>query len=174
MSEVQAAGTHSRQFAIRLLGGFAMLALILAAVGIYGVLAYLVGQRTREIGIRIALGARRREVVGMVVGRALVLAAKGVALGTVASFVIGQIVFSMADMLFQVRPYDPWTLATVAVVLTLTAVAAARIAFHTTGWERPCVAAIARPRCQSLEKLSVSLKRNTMDSSRSFSRPFGS
>ena len=125
MREVQAAGTQSRQFAIRLLGGFAMLALILAAVGIYGVLAYLVGQRTREIGIRIALGARRREVVGMVVGRALVLAAKGVALGAVASFVIGQIVFSMADMLFQVRPYDPWTFATVAVVLTLTAVAAA-------------------------------------------------
>ena len=53
------------------------------------------------------------------------LAAKGVALGTVASFVIGQIVFGMADMLFQVRPYDPWTFATVAVVLTLTAVAAA-------------------------------------------------
>jgi predicted permease len=125
MREVQAAGTRSRQFAIRLLGGFAMLALILAAVGIYGVLAYLVGQRTREIGIRIALGAKRREVVGMVVGRALVLAARGVALGAVASFVIGQIVFSMADMLFQVRPYDPWTFATVAVVLTLTAVAAA-------------------------------------------------
>ena len=125
MSEVQAAGTQSRQFAIRLLGGFALLALILAAVGIYGVLAYLVGQRTREIGIRIALGARRREVVGMVVGRALVLAAKGVALGALASVVIGQIVFSMTDMLFQVRPYDPWTFATVAVVLTLTAVAAA-------------------------------------------------
>ena len=124
MSEVQAAGTASRRFAIRLVGGFAVLALFLAAVGIYGVLAYLVGQRTREIGIRIALGARRREVVGMVVGRALVLAIKGVAIGGVASLVIGQIVFSMADMLFQVRPYDPWTFATVAVLLTLTAVAA--------------------------------------------------
>ena len=122
MSEVQAAGTASRRFAIRLVGGFAVLALLLAAVGIYGVLAYLVGQRTREIAIRMALGARRREVVGMVVGRALRLALTGVAIGGAASLVIGQL---LAGMLFQVRPYDPWTFATVAVLLTLTAAAAA-------------------------------------------------
>jgi ABC-type antimicrobial peptide transport system permease subunit len=121
MAEVQSAGTASRRFAIRLLGSFAVLALLLAAIGICGVLAYLVGQRTREIGIRIALGARRREVVGMVVGRAFVLAVKGVVIGGLASLVMGQLV---ADMLFQVRPYDPWTFATVAVLLTLTAVAA--------------------------------------------------
>ncbi len=121
MAEVQAAGTASRRFAIQLLGAFAVLALLLAAIGIYGVLAYLVGQRTREIGIRIALGARRREVVGMVVRRALVLAVKGVVIGGLASLVMGQVV---AGMLFQVRPYDPWTFATVAVLLTLTAVAA--------------------------------------------------
>jgi putative ABC transport system permease protein len=121
MSEVQAAGTASRRFAIQLLGGFAVLALFLAAVGIYGVLAYLVGQRTREIGIRMALGARRREVVGMVVGRALVLAVKGVTIGGVVSLLVGQ---AVAGMLFQVRPYDPLTFGTVAALLTLTAVAA--------------------------------------------------
>ena len=121
MSEVQAAGTASRRFAIQLVGGFAVLALFLAAVGIYGVLAYLVGQRTREIGIRMALGARRREVVGMVVGRALVLAVKGVTIGGVVSLVMGQ---AVAGLLFQVRPYDPWTFGTVAVLLSLTAVAA--------------------------------------------------
>jgi predicted permease len=122
MDEVEAAGTASRRFAIRLVGGFAALALLLAAVGIYGVLAYLVGQRTREIGIRMALGARRREVIGMVIGRALALAVRGVAIGGLASLVVGQIV---AGVLFQVQPYDPVTFATVAVLLTLTAVAAA-------------------------------------------------
>jgi len=124
MSAVQAAGTASRQFAIRLVGGFAVLALLLAAVGIYGVLAHLVGQRTREIGIRIALGARRREVVAMVVGRALGLAIKGVVIGGAASLVIGQVLSSLSGMLFQVRPYDPWSFGTVAALLTLTAVAA--------------------------------------------------
>ncbi len=107
MSDVQAAGTASRQFAIRLVGGFALLALLLAAVGIYGVLAYLVGQRTREIGIRIALGARRREVVAIVVGRALALAIKGVVIGGAASLVIGQIMSNLSGMLFQVRPVRP-------------------------------------------------------------------
>ncbi len=112
MSAVQAAGTASRQFAIRLVGGFALLALLLAAVGIYGVLAYLVGQRTREIGIRIALGARRREVVAMVVGRALALTIKGVVIGGAASLVLGQILSNLSGMLFQVRPYDPWSFGT--------------------------------------------------------------
>ncbi len=125
MTEVRAAGTASRRFAIRLVGGFALLALVLAAVGIYGVLAYLVGQRTREIGIRMALGARRSAVVQLVVGRSLYLVLKGVAIGGVASLLIGQVVFSLADVLFGVRPYDPWTFVTVAVVLTLTAIAAA-------------------------------------------------
>jgi putative ABC transport system permease protein len=121
MEDVQTAGTTARRFAIQLVGGFAVLALLLAAIGIYGVMAYLVGQRTREIGIRIALGARHGEVVEMVVRRALVLAVEGVAVGGLASLLMGQLV---AGMLFQVRPYDPWTFATVAALLTLTALAA--------------------------------------------------
>jgi putative ABC transport system permease protein len=122
MSDVEAAGTASRRFAIRLVGGFAALALLLAAIGIYGVLAYLVGQRTREIGIRMALGARRSEVVGMVIRRAISLAARGVAVGALAALVVGQIV---AGMLFRVRPYDPVTFVVVATLLTVTAVLAA-------------------------------------------------
>ena len=85
-------------------------------------MAYLVGQRTREIGIRIALGASHGEVVRMVVGRALALAAGGVVAGGVASLVAAQLI---AGMLFQVRPTDPWTFAAIALLLTLTAVAAA-------------------------------------------------
>jgi ABC-type antimicrobial peptide transport system permease subunit len=122
MTAVQEAGTTARRFAIRLLGSFAVLALLLAAIGIYGVLSSLVGQRTREIGIRIALGARRSEVVSLVVGRALALAAVGVAIGALASLAMGQL---LAGMLFQVRPYDPWAFAVVAVLLTLTAAGAA-------------------------------------------------
>ena len=106
MSEVQAAGTASRRFAIQLVGGFAVLALFLAAVGIYGVLAYLVGQRTREIGIRMALGARRREVIGMVVRHALGLATKGVAIGGVVSLLMGQLVCRPAVSGAAVRPMD--------------------------------------------------------------------
>jgi predicted permease len=122
MSDVVAAGTASRRFAIRLVSGFAGLALVLAAVGIYGVLAYLVGQRTREIGIRMALGARRTEVVRMVISRAIALAVRGVAIGGLIALIVGQVV---AGMLFRVRPYDPVTFVVVAVLLTLTAVLAA-------------------------------------------------
>lgn len=122
MEEVQAQGTASRRFAIQLLGGFASLALVLAAIGIYGVMAYLVGQRTREIGIRIALGARRGGVVRLVVGRAIALASAGVAIGGVVSLVVGQLV---AGMLFQVQPWDPVTFGTIGTLLVLTAVVAA-------------------------------------------------
>jgi predicted permease len=122
MEEVQAQGMASRRFAIQLLGGFASIALVLATVGIYGVMAYLVGQRTREMGIRIALGARRAGVVRLVVTRAMAMAAVGVAIGGVVSLVAGQLV---AGMLFQVQPWDPVSFVTIAGLLTATAVAAA-------------------------------------------------
>jgi predicted permease len=122
MDHVKASGMAARRFAIQLVGGFAMLALVLAAIGIYGVMAYLVGQRTRELGIRIALGARRAEVVWMVVARAARLAVIGVAVGGAVSLAAGELV---AGLLFQIRPTDPWTFATTALLLTFTAVAAA-------------------------------------------------
>jgi putative ABC transport system permease protein len=121
MDEIVAASTAARRFAIRLVGGFAALALLLAAIGIYGVMAYLVGQRTREIGIRVALGAHRRWVVQMIVARAVVLVMTGVVIGGAASLVATDLI---AEALFGIAPWDPWSFATIAILLTLTAVAA--------------------------------------------------
>jgi putative ABC transport system permease protein len=118
MSEVQAAATASRRFSMQLVGGFACLALLLAAIGIYGVMSYLVSQRTREIGIRMALGARPASVVALVVSYALWLAAAGVALGIAAAASLTKLI---SGMLFQVSPTDPWTF--VAITLTLFATA---------------------------------------------------
>jgi predicted permease len=122
MEDVQGAGTAARRFAVRLVGCFALLALLLSAVGIYGVMSYLVGQRTREIGIRVALGARRAELVRMVVGRALSLAIGGVLVGGVASLVVGQL---LSGMLFGIAPWDPWSFSTIASLLAASASLAA-------------------------------------------------
>ena len=121
MSEVLAAGTASRRFAIRLVGGFAVLALLLAAVGIYGVMAYLVSQRTREIGIRMALGARPASVVRLVVCYALGLATGGVLLGIVGAAFLTRLI---TGMLFGVSPSNPWTFAVIACALLATALVA--------------------------------------------------
>jgi putative ABC transport system permease protein len=114
MDEIAAAATASRRFSIQLVGGFASLALLLAAIGIYGVMAYLVNQRTREIGIRVALGARPSSVVRLVVSYALGLAAGGVLLGIVAAAFLTRLI---AGMLFGVSPSDPWTFAAIALTL---------------------------------------------------------
>ncbi len=93
---------------------FAGLALLLAAVGIYGVLAYLVSLRTREFGIRVALGAGGRELVGMVVGQGLRMAAIGLVVGAAGAFALTRM---MSALLFEVRPWDPVVFVAVAVVL---------------------------------------------------------
>jgi predicted permease len=93
---------------------FACLALLLAAIGIYGVLAYSVSQRTREFGTRVALGAQARELVGMVVGQGLRLAALGLAIGAAAAFALTRL---MSALLFEVRPSDPLLFLAVAVML---------------------------------------------------------
>jgi predicted permease len=102
-----------------LLGLFGGMGLILGALGIYGVLAYLVTQRTREIGVRIALGAQRSDVLGMVVGNGLRLAGIGVAIGLAGALALTRL---MQGVLYGVSSYDPVTFAVVA--LTLFAVAA--------------------------------------------------
>jgi len=110
--------TASRRFTTQLLGGFAALALALAAVGIYGVMAFIVGQRTREIGIRMALGARPTSVVVLVLRQALLLAACGVVIGGIAASALSRV---LSRMLFEVRPTDPLTYGTIAALLAVTA-----------------------------------------------------
>ena len=118
LDEMVAAATASRRFSTQLLTSFAALALALAAIGIYGVMAFVVGQRTREIGIRIALGARPGAVVRMVFGQALSLAAVGLAAGLAAAALLSRLV---AGLLFEVRPTDPITYTLIPVLLAATA-----------------------------------------------------
>jgi predicted permease len=97
-----------------LLGAFAAIALALAAVGIYGVLSYLVSQRTHEIGIRLAVGADRSQVRGMILRQGVTLALAGIVVGLVGAFALTRL---MATLLYQVQPSDPVTFAAVPVVL---------------------------------------------------------
>jgi putative ABC transport system permease protein len=90
---------------------FACAALVLAAVGIYGVIAYSVTQRTQEIGIRMALGARRSHVLTMVMRQSGVLALTGIVIGAVGSLALTRL---MTDLLFQVKPFDPLTFISVS------------------------------------------------------------
>ncbi|MDQ3995464.1 MAG: ABC transporter permease, partial [Gemmatimonadota bacterium] len=103
------------------LGVFAALALLLASVGLYGVIAYAVAQRTRELGVRMALGATRRHVLRLVLGHGARLTLIGVALGTVGALVLTRVV---ASLLYGVRPTDPLTFLAVPAVLTAVAVLA--------------------------------------------------
>ena len=114
-----------RRFSTLLLGIFAALALALAAVGIFGVMAYSVGQRRHEIGIRVALGARRGAVLRLVLGQGLKLALAGVALGLAASVALERLLASfLSDALYQVRASDPLTFAGVTLLLLLVALIA--------------------------------------------------
>jgi ABC-type antimicrobial peptide transport system permease subunit len=118
MQDVIAGTTAEPRFQTRLLGLFSMLALTLAAIGIYGVLAYSVTERTHEIGIRMALGARMGDVVRMVLRRTLVLAAAGVALGTAGALAATRV---LAKLLFDVKPTDPGTYIVMAGLLVVVA-----------------------------------------------------
>ncbi|HXC69892.1 MAG TPA: ABC transporter permease [Pyrinomonadaceae bacterium] len=124
MSSVVSASIVDRSFYMQLLGTFASLAFILAAVGIYGVVSYSVAQRTREIGIRVALGARRRDVLGLVLREALRLTALGVALGLVGAFVATRV---LRSLLFEVKPTDPATFICLSLLLTFVALVASYI-----------------------------------------------
>lgn len=121
LSEVVSSSFAARRVAMLLLSGFAALALLLASVGIYSVLSYLVHQRAHEIGIRIALGAGRREILRLVVGQGARMATAGVGLGALSALALTRL---MASQLFGVTAHDPLTFAAVALILIVVAMAA--------------------------------------------------
>ncbi len=121
MPEWLAASVAARRFNLLLLGGFALLALCLATVGIYGVMAYSVAQRTHEIGIRMALGAQTRDVLRLVVGQGLMLTLLGIATGLLGALALTRV---LASLLFGVTATDPFVFAGVAALLALVALVA--------------------------------------------------
>lgn len=124
MEQRLAISVRERRAAMAICGSFAVLALVLSAIGIYGVLAYAVSQRTREFGIRIALGARGGTVVRMVLGQGIRLAAIGLAIGVGAAALLTRL---MTQMLYDVKPTDPAVFALVGGALMLVAMAASLV-----------------------------------------------
>jgi putative ABC transport system permease protein len=130
MREVVSASITSQRFLMLLMGSFAGLALILTAVGIYGVLNYQVSQRTHEIGIRMALGARKRDVLKLVISEGLLLTAIGVVVGLAGAFGLTRL---MSSLLFGVSPADPATFGTISLLLIAVSLLASYIpARHAT------------------------------------------
>jgi ABC-type antimicrobial peptide transport system permease subunit len=121
LDQVIAGSFAPRRLSMILLGVFAGLALLLASVGVYGVISYLVGQRTHEIGVRIALGAQRSDVMRLVLGEGARMALIGVAAGIAGAFGLTRL---MANQLFGVTAHDPLTYAAVAILLMLVALVA--------------------------------------------------
>ena len=124
MNEVMSESVGQPRFMGVLMCVFAGLALMLASIGLYGVISYSVTQRTHEIGVRMALGARPMDVLKMVVGQGLRHALLGVAVGLAASFAATRL---LRSMLFGVQPTDPVTFIAVSVVLTMVTLVASYI-----------------------------------------------
>jgi predicted permease len=124
MSDLVSASLAPRRFVVTLLGIFAGLALLMAVIGLYGVISYSVTQRTQEIGIRMALGAQASEVLGLVIGQGMLLAGIGAAIGLMASLAFSRL---LKNQLFQVSAFDPLTFLITALVLITAALLATYI-----------------------------------------------
>jgi putative ABC transport system permease protein len=121
MAELMSASTARRKFSLFVMSVFAVSALLLAALGIYGVMAFVVSQRTREFGIRLALGAKPRDILGLAFRPGLILTATGTIVGLGASIVVTRL---MSSLLFDVSASDPMTFAVVPVLLGIVTMAA--------------------------------------------------
>jgi predicted permease len=117
MDEIVSASMSPQRFPLILLGSFASLALLLASIGIYGVISYSVAQRAHEIGIRMALGAEKRDVFRMVVGQGLGLALAGLAIGVTAALILTRLLLGSSHLLYGVGTSDPATIVSVSAVL---------------------------------------------------------
>jgi putative ABC transport system permease protein len=121
MNQLLDSSTGPRRFSTVLLSIFAGLALVLAVIGIYGILSWSVAQRTQEIGIRMAVGADSRGILRLILGRGLKLAILGLAIGLAATFAFTRV---LASQLFEISPHDPWVLTSVSLLMLGVTVAA--------------------------------------------------
>jgi ABC-type antimicrobial peptide transport system permease subunit len=137
MDEVIASSLARRRFSMILLVGFATLALLLASVGIYGVISYVVGQRTHEIGIRMALGARQLDILRLVLSGAGRLAVIGIGVGLVSALALTRL---MATLLYGVGPNDPLTFIAVPAILVSVALLASYLPARRASKVDPMVA----------------------------------
>ena len=137
MEEVLSRRIAQRKLNMLLLGLFGLLGLVISAVGIYGVLAYVVSQRTREIGVRMALGATRGKVVGMVLTNALVLVATGLVVGGIGAWYLSS---AASTFLFRLESNDPRAFAAAIVALSLAALVASAIPARRAATVDPVVA----------------------------------
>jgi predicted permease len=124
MPEIVSESMAPQRFPLIVLGSFAILALLLASIGIYGVISYSVTQRVHEIGIRMALGAEKRDVCRMVAAQGLTLTLAGLAIGVIVALILTRLLLSFSSLLYGVGASDPATLASVSAVLIGVAVVA--------------------------------------------------
>jgi putative ABC transport system permease protein len=137
MEQVLSGSIASRRFSTVLLGSFAWLGLVLASIGVYGVISYSVAQRTREIGVRMALGATRKDVLALIVGQGLRLSLLGLAAGAFVALVLTRL---MSSLLFGISAADPATFICVALLLGVVAFLASYIPARRVAKADPVVA----------------------------------
>jgi putative ABC transport system permease protein len=137
MDQIVSGSLERRRFVLTLLGTFAALALLLAMVGIYGVIAHSVGQRTQEFGIRMALGAQQYQLLLMVLRQTVNTLAVGLTMGVAGALIATPL---MGSLLFGIRPTDPLTFSSMAVILVVVALIASYIPARRAAKVDPVVA----------------------------------
>jgi putative ABC transport system permease protein len=137
MNQIVSGSLERRRFLLMLLGTFAALALLLSVVGIYGVIAYSVGQRTHEFGIRMALGAQRHQLLLMVLSQSVWTLAVGLTIGVAGALTVTRL---MGSLLFGIGPADPLTLSLMAAILLVVALIASYLPARRAAEVDPMVA----------------------------------